>query len=208
MKILDLIFPPTCEFCGKVGKYVCDNCYKKVIYLELKKTKKNDKFFMYKYDEEIRKLILKYKFGDKSYLCNFFADKICDCKEAVDFISNYDMIIPVPLHKKRLQERGFNQTKEVVKLISKKLKNIKCENNVLKKCKNTIPQSMQNGNSRKSNVENVFYVNNASIIANKNVLIFDDIYTTGATANECKKALIKAGAKKCGIMAIARDFMD
>ena len=58
-----------------------------------------------------------------------------------------------------------------------------------------------------SDVKNVFYVKNADKIKNKNVLIFDDIYTTGATASECKKVLMEAGAKKCGIMTIARDFM-
>ncbi len=235
MKILDLLFPPTCEFCGKVGKYVCDNCYKKVIYLELKKEEKNDKFFMYKYDNEIRKLILKYKFEDKSYLCNFFADKILNSSEAVEFIKQYDIIIPVPLHKKRFLERGYNQTKEVAKIISNKInknvlnkikanevdertigtnniekdtiKVIKLENNVLKKNKNIAPQSTKKVEARLSDVKNVFYVKNADKIKNKNVLIFDDIYTTGATASECKKVLMEAGAKKCGIMTIARDFM-
>ena len=235
MKILDLLFPPTCEFCGKVGKYVCDNCYKKVIYLELKKEEKNDKFFMYKYDNEIRKLILKYKFEDKSYLCNFFADKILNSSEAVEFIKQYDIIIPVPLHKKRFLERGYNQTKEVAKIISNKInknvlnkikanevdertigtnniekdtiKVIKLENNVLKENKNIAPQSTKKVEARLSDVKNVFYVKNADKIKNKNVLIFDDIYTTGATASECKKVLMEAGAKKCGIMTIARDFM-
>ena len=235
MKILDLLFPPTCEFCGKVGKYVCDNCYKKVIYLELKKEEKNDKFFMYKYDNEIRKLILKYKFEDKSYLCNFFADKILNSSEAVEFIKQYDIIIPVPLHKKRFLERGYNQTKEVAKIISNKInknvlnkikanevdertigtnniekdtiKVIKLENNVLKKNKNIAPQSTKKVEARLSDVKNVFYVKNADKIKNKNVLIFDDIYTTGATASECKKVLMEAGAKKCGIMTIAKDYM-
>ena len=235
MKILDLLFPPTCEFCGKVGKYVCDNCYKKVIYLELKKEEKNDKFFMYKYDNEIRKLILKYKFEDKSYLCNFFADKILNSSEAVEFIKQYDIIVPVPLHKKRFLERGYNQTKEVAKIISNKInknvlnkikanevdertigtnniekntiKVIKLENDVLKKNKNIAPQSTKKVEARLSDVKNVFYVKNADKIKNKNVLIFDDIYTTGATASECKKVLMEAGAKKCGIMTIARDFM-
>lgn len=235
MKILDLLFPPTCEFCGKVGKYVCDNCYKKVIYLELKKEEKNDKFFMYKYDNEIRKLILKYKFKDKSYLCNFFADKILNSPEAVEFIKQYDIIVPVPLHKKRFLERGYNQTKEVAKIISNKInknvlnkikvnevdertigtnniekdtiKVIKLENDVLKKNKNIAPQSTKKVEARLSDVKNVFYVKNADKIKNKNVLIFDDIYTTGATASECRKVIMEAGAKKCGIMTIARDFM-
>ena len=266
MFLLDLIFPPTCEYCKKVGKYVCNNCCKKIVSLELKKNEKNDKFFMYKYDGEIRELILKYKFRDKSYLCNFFAEKICECEEAVKFIKNYDVIVPVPLHKKRLLERGYNQTYEVAKLIVKNLNynnkkidksqyiaskklaqnennngaynnnqnmrdmyykdganrsicnntkpqqleenKIKCVNNVLKKVKNIKPQSLQDKKNRENNVKNVFRVENAKIIMNKNVLIFDDIYTTGSTACECKKVLLKAGAKKCGIMTIARDFID
>lgn len=221
MNLLDLIFPPTCEYCGKIGKYICDNCYKKVIFLELKKTEKNDKFFMYKYDGEIRSLLLKYKFRDKSYLCNFFAEDICNCKKAINFLNQYDMIIPVPLHKKRMIERGYNQAGEVAKIISRKLnernrieaknknrksfKVIKCETNILIKCKNIQPQSTQKGATRKSNVKNAFCIKNAEKIKGKKILIFDDIYTTGATSNECKRVLIASGAKMCGIMTIAKD---
>ena len=76
---------------------------------------------------------------------------------------------------------------------------------VLKKQINTIPQSSLGKKARKSNAQNVYKVDNMQKIKNKNVVILDDIYTTGATANECIKVLKDAGAYRVGIITIAKD---
>ena len=72
----------------------------------MKNNTKNDKFFMYKYEGEIRSLLLKYKFNDKAYLSDFFAQMILKNQRAISFIKKYEIIIPVPLHRKRLLERN------------------------------------------------------------------------------------------------------
>ena len=79
------------------------------------------------------------------------------------------------------------------------------EENCLKKIINTAPQSIMNKEARSRNAKDVYIVKNEQKIINKNVLIFDDIYTTGATANECKKILKQHGANKVGIITIAKD---
>lgn len=162
---------------------------------------------MYKYEGEIRSLLLKYKFNDKAYLSDFFAQMILKNQKAISFIKKYEIIIPVPLHRKRLLERGYNQTELIVKKVSINNSIVDCvENDVLKKAKNTKPQSKNNLYERISNIKGVYFVENAEKIKNKNILLFDDVYTTGSTANECRKVLINAGARQVGVMTIARDF--
>lgn len=207
MNFLDLIFPPSCEICGKIGTYLCESCYNKIKPFKIKKN--TDKLMcLYSYEGEIRTLMIQYKFNDKSYLDKFFAELIIKNKKVYKFIQNYDIITPVPVHKKRKQERGYNQSELIIKQAVKKLKikGISIKRNALIKTVNNKPQSTKNVMERKQNVKNVFEVANINEIAGKRVLIFDDIYTTGNTIKECRKELIKAGAKKVGALTVARKF--
>ena len=74
-KLLDLLFPPRCELCNNLGKYICENCYEELKKYELENNEK-EKFFLYKYEEEIREMLIKYKFNAKGYLCNLFSNCI------------------------------------------------------------------------------------------------------------------------------------
>lgn len=162
---------------------------------------------MYKYDGEIRELLLKYKFNDKSYLYQLFSQSISENKAAVNFIKKYDLIIPVPLHKKRKLERGYNQSELIIKKViinNKPVDNV--ETDILKKRKNLKPQSSKKLEERINEINGAYFVKNMEKIENKKILLFDDIYTTGATTHECKKTLLEAGAKKVGIMAVAKDM--
>ena len=76
---------------------------------------------------------------------------------------------------------------------------------ILLKIKNTANQSLLNKEQRQENLKNAYEVKNKEYISNKNILIFDDIYTTGSTANECSKMLVEAGARSIGILTIAKD---
>ena len=79
------------------------------------------------------------------------------------------------------------------------------EKQVLKKSKNLKPQSLKGVNERINDIKGAYFVDNKEKILGKNVLLFDDIYTTGATANECKNVLLNAGASQVGILTLARD---
>ena len=82
---------------------------------------------------------------------------------------------------------------------------IKLCDDVLIKSKNTIAQSKLNKNKRKQNIKGAFKILNSEKIQGKNILLFDDIYTTGSTVNECSKILTRAGAKRIGVLTIAKD---
>ena len=206
-KLLDIIFPPKCELCKKLGGYICNNCYKELQKYELENNS-NVEYFFYLYIEKIRSMILNYKFNDGAYLANLFSYCILNKKSAIEFINQYDVIVPVPLHKKRKLERGYNQSELVIKNISKKETMPIIYSNILIKTKNTKPQSTNKLQDRVNSVKGIYKVHNIDRIINKKVLVFDDIYTTGNTYNECKKALLNAGASSVGIMTIARDFME
>lgn len=186
---------------------ICEECCKDIL-ISFKKdnyAEKNFKKHIYiaKYDAKLREVFLKYKFNDKSYLYRFFTEIILNTEEVYSFLKNYDIIIPVPIHKSRKLERGYNQSELIAKSISKKVNIQYC--NVLVKSKGNFAQSKLNKEQREQNVKNVYNVKKMEKILNKNIVLFDDIYTTGATVNECSKILINAGANNVDVFTIFKD---
>jgi ComF family protein len=118
-------------------------------------------------------------------------------------IPNADGIIPVPLHRNRLKLREFNQTAVVGNHLSKKLK-IPIMLDVLRKIKDTRPQTELSGVERLKNIKNAYTA--SSNIKGLDLLLLDDVITTGATIRECSKTLIKAGAKSVTVVALARSM--
>lgn len=202
---LEIIFSPKCGICGKIGEgYICNNCYNMFVINKIYKNYNRERFHMLKYEGIIRDKLIEYKFNDKPHLYRMFYEILIKDKNACDFLKGYDIIIPVPIHKKRKSLRGYNQSELIAKKLSDRFK-MPMYIDVLKKQINTIPQSSLGKKARKSNAQNVYKVDNMQKIKNKNVVIVDDIYTTGATANECIKVLKDAGAYRVGIITIAKD---
>ena len=134
-------------------------------------------------------------------------------KKLCQFIKSYDIILSVPLHKKRLKERGYNQSQLIAKKLVKEYnlhnnKKMIYYNDVIVKTKNIKPQSTKNLKDRIQDVIGIYEIKNKEKIIGKNIIIFDDIYTTGSTANECKKILLEAGANNVGILALAKDYIE
>lgn len=129
---------------------------------------------------------------------------ILNNKNAFQIINGYDIIIPVPISKKRLKERGYNQSELIAKQISQNMQ-IKIETKCLYKNKNITAQSSLNKEEREENIKDAYIIKNKEKILNKKVLLFDDIYTTGSTANECCEILKQAKPNKIGVMTIAKD---
>jgi len=119
-------------------------------------------------------------------------------------IESYDIIISVPISKKRNKERGYNQSFLIAKEISKQL-NIKIVNDCLYKNKNIIEQSKLGKEERKENIQGVYSILNSEKIKNKKIVLVDDIFTTGSTANECCKMLREADVKEIAVLTIAKD---
>mgnify|MGYP004578899477 FL=1 len=211
-KLESIVFPPCCAICGKLNsKKCCKDCEKRInSQLNLNIENKAGYYFekhmyLFKYKNEIRNLILDYKFRDKSYLYELFAKIITKNEKICGILEKYDIIIPVPIHKKRKKQRGYNQSELVARQISKNIANLQLENKAFIKIKNNKPQSTLNKKQRKQNVKNVYKLENKGKIENKNIILFDDIYTTGNTANEIAKILKQNGANKILVLTIAKD---
>lgn len=213
-KIEEFIFPKCCIMCGKLGKNTwCKECkhflLTQAIYIVENKIKKgfyfNKHIYIFLYQGKIRNLILDYKFNDKSYLHEIFVKIIIKNKKICGILEKYDIIIPVPIHKKRKSDRGYNQSELIASKICNYVKNIQYENKMIIKAKNTMPQSLLTKEQRKQNTQNVYKLINKEKIENKKIILFDDVYTTGSTVNEISKLLKENGAKEIIVLTIAKD---
>lgn len=211
INLLEFIYPNVCGFCNKICKEeICNKCRMKIkkyqINIVIKPPNRyfNELISIFKYEGIIREKILQYKFNDKAYMRNTFAKIILKNKKVCGLLKKYDIIIPVPIHKSRKAQRGYNQTQLIASKIAEYM-DIEFCNNVLVKNKNTIAQSKLNRKKRIENIKGAFNILNLEKVQGKNVLLFDDIYTTGSTANECSRILKTAGAKTLGILTIAKD---
>lgn len=213
------MYPPICGICEKISKdALCPKCN-----LELKKqaevnilqkeeieeNMKKEKYFeelmyIFKYEGQVRELILDYKFNEKSYLYKTFVNFLLKNEKIFENIKKYDKIIPVPISKKRNKERGYNQSMLIAEEIANKT-NLELVNNCLIKTKNIIEQSKLNKEDRLQNIQGVYSLQNERLITNKKILLVDDIYTTGSTVNECCKILQQANPKTIGVLVLAKD---
>lgn len=205
---MNYVYPGVCGICGKrifYHSYTCTNCLsilkcyrERIIY-----SPNNFCDFMmnlYEYKGIIKNQIWKFKFREAKYIGKTFAELIS--LKIKELKLEFDVIIPVPISVKRYLERGYNQSYEVSKYIGKFL-NKKVLKNILIKIKNNKRQSDLNIEERKINTIGVYDVICPEKIKGKKVLLVDDIYTTGATVNECAKILKLYGAEKIIVITIA-----
>ena len=213
-KLLDIIYPKECIICGKTNEDIlCDKCYDNMFLNNIVKECKIDKYnenykehlYIFKYEGKIRNIILDYKFNDKAYLYEFFVKIILKNEKICRKIKKYDIIIPVPIHKKRNRERGYNQSELIARKIAENFENTECIKNCLVKSRNNAKQSSLTKKQRMQNVKGVYKIQNKQKIKNKRVILFDDIYTTGSTVNECAEVLNENGAKEVLVFTIAKD---
>jgi len=209
--ILDFLYPNVCGICEKVNKEsLCPKCNKKLKnILKYKLIKHQNKYFdehlyVFKYEGIIREKIIQYKFYEKSYMYKTFAIIILKNEKKYGFLENYDIIIPVPIHKKRENERGYNQSSLIARELAKNW-DILCMENILYKKINNTMQSTLTQKQRRDKVKNVYEIKRVEYIKNKNIILFDDMFTTGSTANECAKLLKQNGANKILVLTLAKD---
>ncbi len=232
--LLNILFPVQCLNCRKEGVYLCSDCFSLIdiavqrfcpfcrppkIVLEggrcptcrgnrnlngLFSASSYQNFIVkrlisqFKYEPFVKELagplsslILQY-FKMFDYKPPFFGDK-------AGFI-----FMSVPLHRKRLKWRGFNQAEEIAKFLSLTLK-IPLISDVLLKIKETQSQTELTAEDRSKNVKGVFVCRNENLIKNKKILLVDDVFTTGATMQECSRVLKQAGAKEIWGITAARE---
>ena len=231
--VIDFIFPPSCSICKKpfdseeeggicphclsqikyIGSPLCERCGKP-FYSEVSDDHlcgdclTNERYFnraraVGYYTGILRKAIhlLKYKLMENLafQLGNIMAGQMRY------FISNatYHLIIPVPLHPKRLRERGFNQALSLARLINRKY-SIPLDRYTLTRSKLTKPQVGLSEQDRRDNVRGAFSLLKSDKVTDRTILLVDDVYTSGSTVEECSRVLIKAGADRVDVLTLAR----
>ncbi|MFA4975288.1 MAG: phosphoribosyltransferase family protein [Candidatus Paceibacterota bacterium] len=224
--ILNILFPVNCISCKKEGSDLCTKCllssppaYRESV---------NWIFPLFDYRHiPIKKSIWLLKYKNKKRLASVFAEimygKITEELSELSIMSNFreSILIPIPLSKKRYRERGYNQAQliceELIKIdkennlrysvnvkLGKNSNNFKLENNVLIKIKETEHQAnIKERRDRLKNLIGSFSVKNPEIIKNRNIILIDDVLTTGATLTEAKKILKQSGARKIIAFTIA-----
>jgi ComF family protein len=174
--------------------FLCGECIKKPPSFDYHRS-----IFIFK--EPIDKTIYGLKYGEQFEVIDFLVQSIL--KNHQDLICQVDFIIPVPLSKNKLKKRGFNQSLEISKKISKKTK-IPVLKNELLKIKDTKDQIDLSKIERRKNLKKAFELRLKTNLKDKKVLLIDDVYTTGATLNECAKILKKYQDCVVYVITIAR----
>ncbi|MCR4284023.1 MAG: ComF family protein [Parcubacteria group bacterium] len=212
--LLDLLFPQNCLGCGKNDAIICKNCRESIPEAEDSANSENNPSSIptiaaacYK-NEILKKAIWLLKYKKIKTVAEPLSELISDrCVEDLSEINTFYsirncLIIPIPISKRRLRERGFNQAGLIAFNLTKKMTinmptiNFLFEQNILKKTRETSSQVlMKDRTKRLKNLKGSFRVESPEKVKDKNIILVDDVSTTGATLHEATSVLKKAGAR-------------
>jgi len=202
--ILDVLMPKKCLGCGREGQYICNNC--SVFLSEVNMFEVEPRTYelmsVWEYEGLIEKAIWKIKYNGCYDIIGELVEKAL---EKVEINLPDDAVITyVPMYKKKEKKRGFNQSKIIADKLGEKMNRPVV--NLLEKTKDNRSQVGLNPQERQENVHNVFISNMVEVGPRpcNTVLLVDDVYTTGATINECAKVLRRAGFKNIYGFTLAR----
>ncbi len=230
--VKNLLFPIKFDLCGSLVETsgLCFQCWKKISWISDPKCRicgtpfevnihplcaeclKNPPCFdkavsVFKYDDFSKELLIKIKHFDSLHMLSRLSDLMY--KSAEFDIKNSDIIVPIPIHFLKRLKRKYNQSELLAKNISKTSKK-RYEPRILQKIKTTQPQEGLSGKKRRKNIMGSFGIDAKYFkdIENKNIILVDDVFTTGATVNECSKILKKYKAKSVIVVTIARVILN
>jgi ComF family protein len=163
------------------------------------------------YDQSLMTLVHCLKYRGKLQLVRPLSRLLLDAFCRYWQVAYFDLIIPVPLHKKKLRSRGFNQAHLLVNEWPAEISrrqgtnaNIHIAPDALVRQKWTRPQTGLGRKGRISNIKNAFDLPDASVVSGKRILLVDDVFTTGSTVSECARVLMHGGAKCVNVLTLAR----
>ncbi len=159
---------------------------------------------LFYYQPPVSTLILSLKFGGQLTGLSTLGE-LTARSNILGLFEEPDLVLPVPLHRTRLRERGFNQAVVIAKGCFPQWK-YKIETSLMHRRRATVPQSLLTGKERRSNLKNIFHLTDASGVAGKRVLLVDDVFTTGSTVDECSRILRSAGAARIEVFTLARSL--
>jgi ComF family protein len=215
--LLHLFFPAYCLGCQVVftkGEYsLCTDCFNSLPQTDYHREIDNpmvQKFYgrvPIKYamafcklrtGNPLQALVYQLKYGNQPKLGEFIGRYYGTMLAEMQWLYAFQLIVPVPLHKHKLSQRGYNQTDYFSKGLSATL-HIPWKSSCLQRIRHTDSQTKQTKLGRLQNVANAFYVADKQLIEGKHILLVDDIITTGATLEACSMALLEAGAQQVSI---------
>ncbi len=198
---LRILFPPRCAVCRTFSENtLCSDCLSKIVMI---KKHEGYVFSICAYKGVIEKAVKLLKFRGKTKLSAPLGRLLADHNPFHDA----DAIIPVPLHKNRLKERGVNQSALISSELSRKLGVPVIENALIRK-KDTKHMFELGRKERRENINNAFEVISAEKVKGASLILVDDIYTTGITASACRRTLLGSGAKNVRVLVLSRASLD
>jgi ComF family protein len=189
--ILDFFFPPSCLLCSDYLNdelFVCPECLKN---LELHSNENKSYLAVFAYNDSLKTLIHELKYNDRPEIGVILGSEMG--KRLKEFIEPQNSVfMPVPLHKKRLKKRGYNQSEKICEGLAGII-NIPVEKKLLARKVNNVSQTTLNAAGRSENVKGIFIYNDSELGKSVQILIVDDLITTGATTKEAISELKRNG---------------
>ena len=208
---IPILTGPVCPRCGKPlaseaalqysPNFLCGDC--RILVPDFDRV-----FSVARYDGILREAIRQFKFYQKTGLGKHFVQLLISYMPDNIEWTSYQTILPVPLHKKRKRERGYNQASILARHLARHYRLNFIQNNLIR-IKHTEAQwPIKERGQRQANVKNAFHLRFPFQVQDQHLILIDDVFTTGATVNECAKTLKKAGAKSVLVLTVARAGLD
>jgi len=220
--IIEAIFPAYCVCCDRLGEFVCENCSGNILKIKTRACPFCNRISFqgrtcptcrrkhqlagliawgYFKDEKLKEIIHVYKYENLSALKTNLADYLARAIKAEGL--NFDFLTYVPLSRKRLIRRGYNQSQLLANELTFRLE--VPTRSILKKKQETETQVGLSRRKRIKNLEGVFELSTKESLAGKRVAVIDDVFTTGTTLEECTRVLKGAGAKEVWGITVAKE---
>ena len=231
--LIDFFFPPRCPFCAESREEknpagICSACFRQIREVAHPRCSRCGVDFASDLGEDhlcsdclrgdghfararawahyeglIPAILAQFKYRGHSRLAKPLGDLLAGYRDPDLSFADYGLVIPVPLHPRRLRQRGFNQSLLLARRISRR-HSLPLDFTALRRIRPTVPQTELSAAERQKNIRGAFAISDPRPVNGKNLLLVDDVYTTGATVEECAKVLIKAGARQVDVLTLAR----
>lgn len=220
--LLSLFYPHCCAMCGCLSEdetvTLCPECIKHLprteqcalkanmteeLFCDLPRFQRAAAFLFFDKGADVQRLVHKMKFHEQPRIAYDLAREAAYDFMQADFFDDIDLIIPIPLHPRRLRERGYNQSEWIARALSEAT-GIPVDTTHVRRIRNNPQQALQKARDRAANVEGVFAVNHPEELYRKHILIVDDLITTGSTVRACIRAMHPCRGARFSVFALGK----
>lgn len=226
-ELMNCFYPPRCPICDEIllpGTVICEGCRKDATVITEPMCKKCGKPIengereycsdcagkkhryrqgkaVFLYRAGMKKSMYRFKYSNRREYAQFYAKKAVDIYGEWIFRNRIEVIVPIPMYPKKKRQRGYNQAEVFARALGKEL-GIPVDTGVVRRIRNTVPQKALNDKERQRNLKNAFQLA-ANIVKYNQILLVDDIYTTGSTMDAVADVLLSGGAQNIYYICIS-----